>query len=152
MEAYYRPLVGDEGFDQRKFSGFVELQKPNVTSAIAKAGYSLVDFSEWIRDEKIEKLADVRSLPLVLKDERARKVFVTDGMTAALKVLDRPQLNKALEEADLGALARALRQKIDCLPYSEVEKLTADPSLPAVRYLVEARDRVQSFIVSLDIE
>jgi hypothetical protein len=123
-----------------------------IKNAIAKAGFSLVDFSGWMQNKKFDKLEHVRSLPSILKDERARKTFLSEGSAEALKVLDRPEANKVLEEAEVGALARALRQRIDSLPFTEVERLRDDPSASAVRYLLEARNRISSFLASNDLE
>lgn len=48
METYYRPIIPDDGsFDTTRFSGFVELQKPGIKEAIAKAGFDVTHFSRW---------------------------------------------------------------------------------------------------------
>src|SRR5438046_2716695 len=53
IERYYRPILeSDSDFDVRRFSGFVELQKPAVKTAIARAGFTLTDFAHWIKDRK----------------------------------------------------------------------------------------------------
>ena len=76
MEAYYRPVVPDDGsFDTSRFSGFVELQKPGVKEAIAKAGFDLSDFAKWIHDEKLYPLYTVRWLtPHSCSPEGARNL------------------------------------------------------------------------------
>jgi hypothetical protein len=53
MEKYYRPLVTDDEFDTTRFSGFVELQKPGIKEAITKGKFTLTDFSNWIKEEKL---------------------------------------------------------------------------------------------------
>jgi len=152
IEKYYRPLVGDENFDVRKFSGFVELQKPGVKQAILEARCDLTNFSEWIRDERIERLQYVRRLQAVLRDEKAKKVFLAEGMEEALKLLDRPHLNEALEEADLSQLARALRQAIDTIPYGQFSRLKHDPGETTITYLQEVRDSINGLFKDLDLE
>jgi hypothetical protein len=61
-----------------------------VKLAIAKADFTLTDFAHWIKDRKIDALAEVRWLPSILKDQKATAVFLKEGAAAASKVLDRP--------------------------------------------------------------
>jgi len=152
MEKVYRPLVGDEGFDLRKFSGFVELQKPGIKPAMLAAGFSETDFAEWINDEKIEKLAYVRNLPAVLRNDQARAVFLAEGMEKAIKLLDRPQITKPLEDAEISSLARALRQKVDGLEFTEFRRLQDNPSHPTVQHLQEVRDSIVDLLKQIEGE
>jgi hypothetical protein len=108
MEKYYRPLVSDADFDTTRFSGFVELQKPGIKEAIAKANFTLTDFSQWIQDEKLYPLNAVRALPRILGNPKAKETFFSDGAREALKLLDKPDLSKALTEARVEQLAQAL--------------------------------------------
>jgi hypothetical protein len=120
IERYYRPILeSDSEFDVRRFSGFVELQKPAVKLAIAEADFTLTDFAHWIKDRKIDALAEVRWLPSILKDPRATAVFLKDGAAAASKIFDRP-LDKALKEASVGQLARALAEALRIIGWHEV--------------------------------
>ena len=152
MENYYRPLLEtDSEFDTRRFSGFVELQKPNIKLAIAKAGYSLHDFASWIHNRKIEALAEVRYLPSILKNKKATEVFLKVGAVEAYKMLDRPDLSKALEDAGLSQLSRALAQAIRSVEYKEVQRLRADQSLDTHEYLKDARDLLSDFIDSITV-
>jgi hypothetical protein len=152
MEEYYRPIVKDEGFETRRFSGFVELQNPTVKRALSDAGYTKSDFAGWIHAGKFKSLASIRSLPLVLVHEKARKAFLEEGMEKALKMLDRPQLNQSLEGADLEALSRALQQAVGTLPFDEFCRLKDDPSLPTVQHLITARDAISNLMSRLDLE
>lgn len=150
MENYYRPLLeSDSDFDARRFSGFVELQKPTVKSAISKAGFSIHDFATWIHERKIDALAEVRWLPSILKDKKATEVFLKAGAAEAYKVLDRAELNKALEEAGLSQLARALTQAIRTVAWKDIQKLKQDPALDTHQYLRDARDVLSDFINSI---
>ncbi len=147
MEQYYRPLLAsDSQFDTRRFSGFVELQKPAVKMAIAKAGFGMTDFAEWIINRKIVGLAEVRWLPAILKDKKATEVFLKDGAVAANKILDRPDLDKALQNASIGQLARALTQKIRTIEWREVKRLIDDPTVDAHQYIIEAQESLNEFV------
>lgn len=140
MEKYYRPLVGDGGFKIRLFSGFKELQKPGVKAALLKAKFDVGDFAQWIHEEKIAPLARVRSLPLILGNDKARAIFLKpDGdAEAALAVLDRPDLSEALIGAETGQLARALAKRVYDMPWQQAKKLQEDPSSAAAEALREA--------------
>src|SRR5262249_6121528 len=113
MEGYYRPLLEPgEPFDTSRFSGFVELQKPGVKQALQQTGFTVKDFAQWIHGDKIERLADVRALARVLKDPKARDVFVQKDIDAAKKMLEQPEVSETLQRAGLLALCRALTQAI----------------------------------------
>ncbi|MCY4132713.1 MAG: hypothetical protein OXF39_08765 [Nitrospira sp.] len=134
MNEYYRDVVDDTAFHIDRFSGFVELQKRSVKEAIFEAGLDLKDFGEWIRDGKIFRLEDVRDLPKVLRDDKAKETFLAGGprsIEAAVRLLDQ-QGEKSpgqksseitLETASLYQLAEALARRINDLPYSEVRAL-----------------------------
>ena len=152
MEAYYRPIVPDDGsFDTTRFSGFVELQKPGIKDAIVKSGHDLKDFAQWIYEEKIYPLNKVRILPRILRHPKAKDVFLKHGARKAEEVLDRPDLNKALKDADLGHLARALIEAIAALPWSESQRLRAEPTGETAQYIVEAHQALSEMVTSLGL-
>jgi len=128
MEKYYRPVVPDDGsFDTSRFSGFVELQKPGVKEAIAKAGFTITDFARWIHEQKLYPLYTVRSLHRILAHPKAREIFLKRDAKKAMEALDRPDLDKALGEANITQLAQALSRAIYALPWTEAERLRKDP-------------------------
>lgn len=150
MEAYYRPLCDSEGdFDPQRFSGFVELQKNNVKTAIHQAGYDVADFARWIYDKKIYPLATVRWLPRILKNKKATNVFLKKGAQEAIKHLDRPDLSKALQNATLGQLAQALAEAINKVPFTQAKELENDPTSDTNQALLEAQDALNTFIASI---
>jgi hypothetical protein len=109
MEQYYRAIIPDEGnFDVRRFSGFVELQKPGIKEAILKAKFGLSDFARWIYEEKLYPLNHVRLLPRILRNPKATEIFLKQGSRKAEAVLEKPDLNKALVDAGIAQLARGL--------------------------------------------
>jgi hypothetical protein len=139
MEQYYRPVLSDDAeFDTRRFSGFVELQKPGIKETILATGFTLTDFSMWIHEDKLSPLNTVRSLPRILRNHKAREVFLKQDAKAAMKVLDRPDVSKVLSEAGIGALAQALTQAIYALPWRDAERLRSDPGSDTAQQLSEA--------------
>lgn len=149
MEAYYRPICVSDDFDTERYSGFVELQNARVKDAILRAGFTLKDFATWIRNNNIKNLAEVRALPRVLLDKKARDIFVKKNMKAALDVLEKPELTAGLRGASIGQLARALTEAIEQIPYVEFNRLRASPEDDAVRYINEAHDALRQLIADL---
>jgi hypothetical protein len=147
METYYRAILADDtSFDTSRFSGFVELQKPGVKETILEAGFTLTDFAQWIHDEKLYPLNTVRALPRILRNPTAKEVFLKHGARKAVEVLDRPDLSKALLEASIGQLARALTQVIYNLSWHEAEKLRADSTGETAQYLNEALTNIDALL------
>jgi hypothetical protein len=151
MEKHYRPLLeSDSDFDPRRFSGFVELQRNIVKHAVVQAGYTLTDFAKWIHTRKIDGLVQVRWLPQILKNKKAAEVFIKSGAQAAIKVLDKPDLSKILEDANLAQLARALSYALVAIPFHEAEELKANPSSEAAEYLREAKEELDKLMRHID--
>lgn len=157
METFYRPVCEQDGaeFEARKFSGFVELQKAAVKTAILKAGLTLTDFSTWLHNDKFDRLEHVRQLPAILKDTKARQLFITKGSKAALAVLERPELDKALKGAPIVQLAAALADALRSVPWPDVLAMKDDPASPTVQALDDAKEALDNFLTSferLDVE
>ena len=152
MEQYYRPVLGDDGaFDTTRFSGFVELQKPGIKQAITATGFNLGDFARWIHEGKLFPLQKVRVLPRILRNEKARQIFLKQGARKAEAVLERPDLSRTLQEAEIGQLARALIGKIASLPYSEYQRIANDIGGDAAQALVEAQTELADLTKSLGL-
>ena len=144
MEEYYRPIVGDDGsFDTTRFSGFIELQKPGLKQAITAAGFTLSDFARWIHDEKLYPLQKVRVLPRILRNDKAREIFIKQGARKAEAVLERPDLSKTLQEAELGQLARA-RLSMPAWPRATSRRRKARSDVVALRLKYPRDPRDQS--------
>lgn len=138
MEKYYRPVVPDDGsFDTSRFSGFVELQRPGVKEAIAKAGFTLTHFAQWIHEQKLYPLYTVRSLHRILANPKARELFLKKDAKKAMEALERPDLDKALVDAKIDQLSQALNRAIYALPWTEAEKLRKDPGSELAQNLSE---------------
>lgn len=146
MESHYRPIVQEGTFDTSRFSGFVELQKPNVKQSIAETGFTLTNFAEWIRDQKLYPLNTVRLLPRILRNQKARDAFLKYDARRASELLGRPALSKALSEANIGQLASALTQAIYQLPWLEAEKLRKDPTGETAQLLNESFDALKGLL------
>lgn len=152
MEQYYRPVVGEDGnFDTTRFSGFIELQKPGVKQAIADTGFGMSDFAEWIHDERLYPLRTVRVLPRILRSDKARPIFLKEGARKAEAALDRPELNRTLQEAELGQVARALVDRIASLPYNEYQRIRKDMGGETAQALVDAQAELSDLLNDLGL-
>lgn len=152
MEKYYRPVVGDDGdFDTTRFSGFIELQKSGIKQAITAAGFEISDFARWIHENKLYPLQKVRVLPRILRNEKAREIFLKHGARKAEAVLEKPDLSRTLQEAEIGQLARALVGKVASLPYAEYQRIGADPGGETAQALIEAQAELSNLTKSLGL-
>lgn len=153
MERFYRPvLASDDDFDPSRFSGFVELQKSNVTKAILDKGFDKTAFSKWVRDELIYPLQTVRKLPAILKNDKARDIFLREGAQEALKVLDAPDTQQALSSATIAHLARELARKIGAMTFNELKKLREATAEEDRADLFDAKDNLESLLSELDTD
>jgi hypothetical protein len=142
MEKYYRRVISEDGaFDATRFSAFVELQKPAIKQAILKAGHTLEDFARWVDQRLIDPLNTVRLLPRILEDPQIRKTFLEDGAKEAGKLLDTPPPASA-QELSIEDLAHALSQRINQLPWRDVERMRDNTSIPLAQALFEAEEAV----------
>ena len=152
MEQHYRPVVGDDGeFDTTRFSGFVELQKPGMKQAITAAGFDLGDFARWIHEGKLFPLQKVRVLTRILRNKKAREIFLKQGARKAESVLEKPDLSRTLQEAEIGQIARALVNKIASLPYSECQRISNDIGGDTAQALIEAQVELSEMTKSLGL-
>ena len=151
MELHYRQVIGDDGeFDIRRFSGFVELQKPGRKAALYEAGYDESDFARWLYEGLIAPLNKVRILPRILRHKEAHQVFLARGIKEAEKLLERPDLQKSLAEADLEQLSRALADRIQAMSHAEFKYLQKNIVSDVVLALREAQDELGELLGSLD--
>lgn len=147
MEQYYRPILPDDGiFDVTRFSGFVELQKTGMKTAITEAGFTLTDFAKWIYEERLSPLNMVRLLPKILRNKEAREIFLKANAREAAKALDRPDMHKALQDASVTQLASALAQSIYGLSWKEAELIRADATNDAGQALNEVMIALKEFL------
>ena len=143
METYYRPVCNADDYDTERYSGFVELQKTRAKDAILRAGFDLTHFANWIRNGNIKNLQQVRQLPRVLADKKARDVFVRKDIKAALDMLEKPELAAGLRGASIGQLARALAEAARSIRLEELKRYQDNPDDDAVRYVEDALEELQ---------
>ena len=127
------------------------MQKTGIKQAITATGFDLSDFARWIHEGKLFPLQKVRVLPRILRNEKARKIFLRQGVRKAEAVLEKPDLNRTLQETEIGQLARALVARIASLPYSEYQRIKNDIGGDAAQALIEAQTELADLNKSLDL-
>jgi len=153
MEAYYRPLCDDGEFDPRRFSSFVELQNPIVQTALLDTGFNKEHFAKWIKDFKIKRQERVRDLPRVLKNTKAKEIFLKRNIDEALKIIDvLDSTDTSLSNASIYDLAKEISIKIGKIGWEEVQQLKEDTESDEFNILFSARDRLGFLCDDIDGE
>ena len=120
MEEQY--LQKYKGPTQRlKFSYFVEFRKnKELQTLMNKNELSLEQFCDWVGEDKFRRGEDIRKLPLVLKDEQAKKELISNDFQAALDQLGQknPSANSKLFE-DIQKVIKG----IDKISFSELSEI-----------------------------
>jgi hypothetical protein len=143
METHYRPLCDDGEFDPKRFSAFVELQKPIVQTALLDSGYNKDDFSLWIKDYKIKRLERVRDLPRVLKNPAAKSIFLNKNIDEAVKVIDvLDTADKTFKNATIYELAKAISVRISKIGWEDVQHMKEETEAENANLLFSVRDKL----------
>jgi hypothetical protein len=120
MEDQYLPKYNGPG-ERLKFSYFVEFRKnAELKKMLKDKRITLTDFCDWVGEGKFGRGEDIRKLPLVLKDEYAKKELINHNFQSALDQLGlmNPAANSRLFE-DIAAVIKGLR----CIKYSEIDEM-----------------------------
>ena len=126
MTKYYRPLIEDAGmdFDPRDFSKFVELQNGVVIASIVAHTFTKDDFAKWVINKNIDTAQNVRKIPAVLNNKKAREEFLRTNISEAVKLLNQDDPNhKGLKEASMNELIVELTNRIQNITYNEIKRL-----------------------------
>ena len=128
MEKYYRPLCDDDTlFDIKKFHGFVELQRSPVIESLTYNGYTKIDFSQWMIDDKFSTLQDVRRIPDILKSKKSTEVFLKSDTASAKKILAVEELSSdKLRDVPYELLAKELSKRMQNILLADIHHLRSD--------------------------
>lgn len=149
MNEYYRDRVDDSAFKIDRFSGFVEMQKPEIQQSILEAGFDKKDFADWISSGQIRRLSDVRQLPTVLRNDKAREVFISGGLGSIEKAL---MVAHSTSQADgdmsLEGLANEVSNRLDNLTRVEIDALQGndDSALATISALESLHENLGKFL------
>ena len=143
METYYRAILDDDSsFDETRFSAFVELQKPKIKESILTAGFNLKDFSKWVQNRIFSRLENVRRLPAILTDKKAKEAFLTKGDKMAVAILDAALVQADHSNLTLAQLARLLAERLRKINLEEIKKYKDDLSALEPAALLDAKEEL----------
>ena len=133
METYYRPQCDDDTmFDIKKFHGFVEMQRGTVLESIISHGYTKIDFSKWMIDDRFTTLQDVRRIPNILQSKKATEVFFKEDSRAAIKILAVEEITSdKLKDIPYELLAKELSKRMNDIKLQEINHLRTDTDYAA---------------------
>lgn len=130
MNTFYFVKADEAGIDPdpREFSKFAELQNRSIQEALAIHHYSKEDFAKWVIDGNIDSAQNVRKIPAVLANPKAREVFLRSNISAAVVELNLDTKGtKDLSSVMLNELVIELTSRIRRIEYQEVKSLKFDP-------------------------
>ncbi len=149
MHSHYSEQL-QAGLGYSKFSAFVELQKPGIKQAIARAGFNLSHFADWLANGNIVPLAAVRQLPRILPNQAARKAFLEHDTREAMKLLDQPNAGALLKDVPLEQLATALAARIRTEPYGRIKEIIDDRQGVVATALIDAYGELGDILKAMD--
>ena len=122
IEKYYRPLCDDDTkCDIRKFSSFMELQRPQILRFLEANNITKTDFVKWVIADKFDRQEHIRNLPEIWKSKDARQAFLSEGSDVAIKMLNVEEYaDKELKNISYERLALALAEKLNNIKLSEI--------------------------------
>lgn len=130
MIRYYFPAAEENEMDPdpREFSKFSELQNTSVAQALMVHKYSKEDFAEWVIKGNIDTALNVRKLPSILANSKAKEVFLKTNITEAIKHLSVDEKNnKGLKEASFRDLVQELISRCRNIEFPYIKSLRNDP-------------------------
>lgn len=156
MMEYYFPKAEemDVDTDPRDYSKFEQMQRSTIQQAIVVNGYNKFDFAEWVINKNVDTAQNVRDLPEVLNDERARKVFLRSNISEAVKVLNANKKQETdLSGASIYELAAELTQKIKDIEYKEFKALKNDYNYEEKRdVLMKLKEQLDDLLADIEGE
>ncbi len=130
MLKYYFPAAEENEMDPdpREFSKFSELQNTSIAHALMVHKYSKNDFARWVIKGNIDTAQNVRRLPAILANSRAKEVFLNENITEAIKYLSTDEKNnKGLKEASFRDLVVELISRCRNIEWNYIKSLRNDP-------------------------
>lgn len=146
MEEFYRPILSsDSEFEKTKFTAFIEVQKSNIQNILLANNFTLTDFAKWVYDGKFDRLEDIRKIPRIFANQKAKKIFLLRGSKVALKELDKPIDSVPLDQIPISKLFLETSRRIRSLEFDQLRQFSEDSEFinktndlyDEVNYLIE---------------
>ncbi len=145
MADIYQNRFPDDPYQAQRFSYFVTYEEsPRIKRGMQAQRKTIVDFCDWVGEERIPKAENVRHLPDILESDTATKHFLNDGYETALSYL-------ALAKPDIvSPLYKRIEDVIERLrnmPHYEMEQIRSGDE-PGRKRLLEQLANVASSVWS----
>lgn len=143
MLKFYFPAAAEHEMDPdpREFSKFSELQNTSVAQALMAHKYSKNDFAKWVINGNIDTALNVRKIPAIMANTRAREVFLKSNITEATKFLSADEKNnKGLKEASFRDLVLELISRCRNIEWSYIKALRNNPGYEEEKNSIEELD------------
>lgn len=150
FEEHFSKVLESSPGGYSKFSAFIELQKPNIKSELARHGHTVSEFAQWVADGNINPLNSVRTLPRILANAAAKEAFLKHDAREAIKLLDQPSASTLLKDAPMEQLAAALANKLRTQPWDEAMRIMGDPGGARATALVDCHAELRQFVRMMD--
>lgn len=131
MDKYYIKPAEEMGFDPdvREFSKFAEFQNTSVKQSLIVHSYTEKDFATWVIKGNIDSAQNVRKIPAILANRRAKEEFLKTNISEAVKYLNADEKSsKILDSLTLDNLIVEVTTRIKRIEWSEIKGLRNNPS------------------------
>ena len=152
VEDYYRPMCEDDTqVDPRKFSSFMELQRPQILRFLEANDITKKQFVKWVIDDKFDRQEHIRSLPEIWKSKEARQSFLTEGSSIAIKKLNAEEYaDKELRNIPYEKLALALAERLNDIKASEIRDMRKGLLDDKLNALIRANESIDVILEEID--
>ena len=150
MDKYYMSPAEEMGIDPdvREFSKFAELQNSSVKQALMAHGFTKRDFATWVMKGNIDSAQNVRKIPAILANRRAKEEFLKSNISEAVKYLNADEkTNKIVATLSMDDLVVEVTKRIKRIEWSEIKGLRNNPNCaPQKENLMDLLDELTDLI------
>lgn len=152
VEDFYRPMCEDDTqVDPRKFSSFMELQRPQILRFLEANDICKKEFVKWVIDDKFDRQEHIRSLPEIWKSKDAKNSFLTEGSAVAIKKLNVEEYaDKELRNVSYEKLAVALAEKLNDIKASEIRDMRKGLLDDKLNALIRVNESIDVILEEID--
>lgn len=156
MTHYYFDEVKKAGMDPdpREFSKFAELQNASVRDALLVHHYTKEDFAKWVVNGNIDNAQNVRKIPAILANPKAKEEFLKKNISEAVKFLHvEEKAPVGLSGFSMMELMKEVNSRLKDLPYKKAKALKEDPSCEDERACIfDLQDELRELVEMIEEE
>jgi hypothetical protein len=132
---------------QKLFSHYVEKEKYSpVEDRMREYGFTEEDFAKWVADEKFGMAINVRKLPKVLQNDKAREIFLAQDIREAEKYIN-IESTVDLSKVKLDALIAELTERL-----SRMDSESLDDNSALTKQIVQLQQYINGILEDIDTD